>query len=59
MKKRYIVPEYKVRNIRLASLLTISIKEGENPIIDDPITSADEIGAKQNSIFDRVFIDEQ
>lgn len=56
MKKSYIAPNFKAKNMMLASFITIS--NGDNPINDNPITSPEQIGAKQNSIFDRVFIND-
>ena len=57
MKKSYIAPIFKAKNIKLSSFITIS--NGENPIVDnDPIEDSSEIGAKQNSIFDSVFIND-
>lgn len=57
MKKSYIAPNFKAKNMMLASFITIS--NGDNPIIpNDNITNPEQIGAKQNSIFDRVFIND-
>lgn len=54
MKKSYIAPNFKAKNIKLATFITIS--NGDNPIINDnPITGPEQIGSKQNSIFDRAF----
>ncbi len=53
MKKSYIAPNFKAKNMKLASFITIS--NGENPIGDGNITNPSDIGAKENSIFDRAF----
>lgn len=53
MKKSYIAPNFKAKNIKLSAFITIS--GGDNPITPTPITDPNDIGSKQNSIFDRAF----
>lgn len=57
MKKSYIAPNFKAKNIQLSTFMTIS--DGNNDINSDPITQGDQIGAKQNSIFDRTFSNDE
>lgn len=57
MKKSYIAPNFKAKNIQLSTFITIS--DGNNDINDTPITDPNDIGAKGNSIFDRTFSNDE
>ena len=57
MKKSYIAPNFKAKNIQLSTFITIS--DGDNPINNTEITQGDQIGAKGNSIFDRTFSNDE
>lgn len=56
MKKSYIAPNVNTKDIKLTNFITIS--SGDNDIDNTPIGSGSDIGAKETSIFDRVFENE-